>query len=64
MKYIVVGMATASRDIEIWLFDDYEYAKKFCIQQARETARSVYLLEGKVIASFEIEIPVKITVSP
>lgn len=58
-RWLVIGMATGSHDLEYWEFDNTEICEKFCEQLARDTGRNVFILKGEVYARFYVEVPVK-----
>lgn len=59
-KFIVVGLA-GSGSWETWAFDDLPYCKLFCTRLAKDSGRPVFIIEGKIIGKFDIDIPVKFT---
>lgn len=62
-KYTVIGIATGSRDLEAWHFDDDTLIEPFCQNLVRETGKSVWLIEGgELLGKFEMDdLPVKFT---
>jgi hypothetical protein len=60
MAIKVIGIATGSKDVEVWHFEKHDdLCKKFCETLARETGRNVIVIEGEVIGTYSIcEYPV------
>lgn len=58
MKTIVIGMPIGGGDIESWQFDDSSLMDAFCKNLVKHTGRKVYIIEGKLIGSYEVDIPV------
>lgn len=62
MEYLIVGMTTGSGEIETWQSDDEKFCRELCISIVRNTGHKVYVIDGKVIGTYELEdLPVKYT---
>lgn len=57
-NFLVIGIATASNDIEAWHFDNDELCRMFCEQQVRNTGRSVIVVDGNEIGRYSVEVPI------
>ncbi len=59
---LVVGTPIGGGQINLWHFESYDNGcKAFCETLVKTTYRDVYVIEGKEIAKFEADIPVKCT---
>lgn len=63
MKVKVIGIATGSKDVEVWGFDSHDdTCKRFCELLVRNTHMNVIVLEGEVIGTYSVPpMPVNFT---